>query len=450
MQYYNHKENITLNTNSFNYNSLYNYYKIPKSNYISNNALQNKSNYQINQINAYNYYDHPKFVNAHQNTQTYEIKYYSPVNSTKYIYSQNYKIKNNQDINIIKMKMGIDLLTQKLNMINDRVKMANDSNKSDFINKKISKNDSNSMYFRDKIKKNKVNRVLNNNYVENKIKVKKNVSSLSHKNVMNYPAYDNNMQYYYSNQNLKNFLSKNQNQNKTHNFIHNQYNTNSNPNPNINTNNFYNNYDSLNSGNIKNFNMNNNDSFNKCKFRSYSNINHFINNNMNNMDNKYYKYSNSINDIHNPRRVIKKIKQKNNYNYFGLTKKKDNKELFIRNNSEKDNKKAEYFVNQRLNYFINKDKDNPNRNNNNDSFLEKEYGSFDNYFIDNQSYKGKEFHNLDNIDVIYCLSVTIPLPLLSLLPVVIDKRVFVISVDYGSVQTEFRENDVASVVGEFN
>ena len=245
MQYYNHKENITLNTNSFNYNSLYNYYKIPKSNYISNNALQNKSNYQINQINAYNYYDHPKFVNAHQNTQTYEIKYYSPVNSTKYIYSQNYKIKNNQDINIIKMKIGIDLLTQKLDMINDRVKMANDSNKSDFINKKISKNDSNSMYFRDKIKKNKVNRVLNNNYVENKIKVKKNVSSLSHKNVMNYPAYDNNMQHYYSNQNLKNFLSKNQNQNKTHNFIHNQYNTNSNPNPNINTNNFYNNYDSL-------------------------------------------------------------------------------------------------------------------------------------------------------------------------------------------------------------
>ena len=148
--------------------------------------------------------------------------------------------------------------------------------------------------------------------------------------------------------------------------------------------------------------MNNNDSFNKCKFRSYSNINHFINNNnMNNMDNKYYKYSNSINDIHNPRRVIKKIKQKNNYNYFELTKKKDNKELFIRNNFEKENKKENYFANQRLNNFINKDKDNPNRNNNNDSFLEKEYGSFDNYFIDNQSYKGKDIHNLNKINFIY-------------------------------------------------
>ena len=147
MKYYNYRGNkITIN-NPNKSNLLYKQgrpLQIYKNKYIARNKFNN-------QINGYNY----NLINTNN--------YFPPTENSNYIKSNDMKLNGdfNQDINFIKIKMGFDLLTQKLNSINDNIKLFSESNKRNATCIKNRENDLEIKYFRDRIR-NK-NQVLNNN-----------------------------------------------------------------------------------------------------------------------------------------------------------------------------------------------------------------------------------------------------------------------------------------------
>ena len=395
MEYYNIRESQTSINNSVNSHFLYKYRLVPKQRNTSSNIIPSNMNAHMNGYN-----NNSNLIKFHQNTQIASRKHFSPITSNymKSDKTKSYGNINNQDINIIKMKMGFDLLTHKLNMINEQVQMANESIKANNI---IDNNEQERIYFRDKIRSKNIinkNNLINNNYSENLNNQKfHNISSQSQNNYMPYP---NNFRNYYSNQNLNDI---NKYQNKSYNLVKNEYSTN-----------LQNNCLSYNS--LEGEKIDRTKALNYEKYNSHYDLK-MLNMNINkgNIDNNYYKYSNSNNNIPIPIPFPQsyKIKPKNYYKYFQLIKKKDKED--ISSISFKNRKKSKaYIINQKLNNYINRDKENidsKNNNNikinnniNNDSFG-KEYGSFDNYFLDNQTDKKKDSMKSNNkenkINVIY-------------------------------------------------
>ena len=401
MNFTNFRESNTSIDNSINYNLLYKQNKIPKQRYTSkNNNYQNKP---YKKINGYKYYI-PNLMNHQLNTQIGNRKFFTPSNNN-YIKMNNIQSygninqRNSNDINVLKMKMGFDLLSKKINMIKERVKLINDDKEDS--NGKINHNNNYEMenlYYRDKIRNNNIqkNKALNNNFIDRSkiMNHNNNLSSQSINYFYNYPPYVYNIRNYYNIQNLTNKQNKSNNYNdsiKVNKINKNNYNTN---------------FNSLEEIQPKQ-KIEENNSLNVYKYNSFNNLK-LLNikdniNSINNLNTKYYKYSNSINNIRIPlpSNKQKKNKSKNNYNYFELIK-KDNKESININNSKKNSK----FANQRLNNFINKE-NNELQNKTNESFgIGKEYGSFDNYFLDNPlSIKGDLNElNIDiekKIDIIY-------------------------------------------------
>ena len=380
------RENQTSINNSINSHLLYKYHLIPKQRNTNTNIILNKINAQIT---PYNLND-----SNQPNIKIKNRKCFSPIcnNYTKLNQAKSYgniNPKNSPDIDILKMKMGFDLLTHKLNMINEQVQLANDSIKATNI---IENKEQERIYFRDKIrsKNNNKNNVLNNNYFEKLENQKLNDISAQSQNL--YQPYPYNVRNYYSIQNLNDL---NRYKNKSYNLVKNEYTTN-----------LKNNCFSFNS--LETEKINGSKVLNFAKYNSHYDLN-LLNMNINNdnLDKNNYIYSNSINNIKIPLRQSNKTEQKNYYNYFQLKKNKNLED--ISKISFKNMKKSKtYVVNQKLNNFINKEKENielKHKNNiNNDSFG-KEFGSFDNYFLDNQSETKKKSKTTkikeNKINVIY-------------------------------------------------
>lgn len=382
-----------------NYNSLHKQKKIPKPE--SNNIL-----YKINdQRKGYHYYQsNLKKIKQKKNIG---IKLFSPdinQNSNNIISFENINPNNNQDINLMKMKIGFNLLNQKINMINDKIQLLSDSNKNMNvnINKKLRKTESEIIHFNDI---NENNFVFNNynNYKEGfNINLMKNRTSQSQKDILPYYSpYNNNktnIDKYYSIQN-----SKYQNNKEINNNINNNIFTNSNQNI------YYNNFNSLENKNI----MNNLEKkpLKLVKYNSYKNI-------------RLNKYFNSFKNIHDR---IKNNTYNNNYNNFINSIKKINIEISQPKEIEKRNSHMNFEYNEHQNYDINKIpnsnsyrlnsfKSSSNLNNKyNNNFIKIDnniknnraininkddikyanlikginYGSFDDYFLDNKSNKRK-------------------------------------------------------------
>ena len=358
--------------------------KNPTNNIIYRNVINNKNR-------IYKYYIP---------TQLEQKKFYDlndDNNNNKCFNTQNIKVnrilnKNTfEEINLIKMKMGFDLLTKKINMINDTVEMINDSIKNNRHSKQLRKNDSvEPYYFRDRILINRNNKALNNNYMQkekilNNNNSKVNISSKSY----NYFSPDSKRHKSMIKNNFHthtNYKSKNK---------INDYFITDNDDDEICGNYYLTDFSSLEPKNMK---IIDDKTLKKKKYNSYHNL-HRINN-YNNITTEYYKYSNSINNIHNV--------QKSSHNYYGLIKNS------IENNSPDLNyykvshKNKPHLINQKLTNYFNKDKcnlnDNNINNNNNNNMNKKKgkknkeiyYGSFDEYFLDNQSSKGKDSNNNNN------------------------------------------------------
>ena len=179
-------------------------------------------------------------MNHQQNTQIDNRKYFTPTNNNyiKLNNMQSYENiiqRNSNDINVLKMKMGFDLLSKKINMIKERVKLINDDSQTS--NGKINYNNNNyemeNLFYKDKIRNNNIlkNKVLNNNYVgRHKImNHNNNLSSQSINYFYNYPPYVYNIRNYYNIQNLTNKQNKANNyndSNKINKIYKNNYNTN--------------------------------------------------------------------------------------------------------------------------------------------------------------------------------------------------------------------------------
>ena len=377
MRINNYREYNSSNNNTINYNLLFQQNKNPVTKNSTSNITPNKIQYQIN---GYKHYA-PSTMNNHQNTQIDSKKFFTPTNNTNLVKSHNMQSygnilqRNNNDINIIKMRMGFDLLTQKINMIKEQVQLINETNKINSINSMINNNEPENIYLRDKIRINKIkkNNVINNNYFEKNRCLKENISSQSLNHFSPNILVENNSKNYNIIQNMNNNIPK---QKKSYIYINKKRNKN-----NMKKKNYWPIFNSIESER----NKHSKNSLSVYKYNSNKDL-EFINNMNNNSNNKYYKYSNSIYGINAPVNYCKKIKPKNNHNYCVLIKNKENKESdkkYYRINK----KGSSFFANQRLNDFIHKEY-NSYQNENNENFdIIKEFGSFDNYFLDNPETK---------------------------------------------------------------
>ena len=392
-----------------NYNSLHKQKKIPKP---GSNIIPNKIN---DQRKGYHYYlSNLKKINQNKKLG---IKLFSPeINKNSYNISsyENINPNNNQDINIMKMKIGFNLLNQKINMINDKIQLLSDSNKkmNVNINKKLRKKES--IHFNDDISKNNFSI---NNYHSNtdkfNINLIKNRASQSQKDILPYysPYNDNNIDKYYSIQN-----TKYQNNINNNNVINNNNFTNSNSNKNI----YYSKYNSLENENI--MNVLDKKPLKLVKYNSYKNLrlNNYFNNfkNINNINrtkdnsynNNYNNFINSIKKINIEMSQPKEIKKRNTHTYFDFNAIQNYDINKITNsNSYRLNgfQKTSSNLNNKYNNFIkiyNNIKNNKviNINKNDikyDDFIkETNYGSFDDYFLDNKSNKIKNNDKIDNIN----------------------------------------------------
>jgi hypothetical protein len=285
-------------------------------------------------------------------------------------------------------------------MINDTVEMLNDSNKNHRLNKQLRKNESlEPLFFRDRILNKRNNKALNNNYIQKAKILKNNNNSNSNSKVI-----ISSKSYIYFSPNSKQHKSMFKNNFHTHtnykskNKIS-EYFINDNDDD-ICGNYYLTDFSSLEPKKLK---IIDDKTLKKYKYNSYLNL-HKINN-YNNFNTKYYKYSNSINNIHKP--------QKNNHNYYGLIKNSIERNSPDINYYKVTHKNNPHLFNQKLTNYFTKDKYNKNDNNINNNNMDKKqgkknnkiyYGSFDQYFLDNQSSKGKAPNNTndnDRINIIY-------------------------------------------------
>ena len=351
----------------------------PTNNIIFRNVINNKNK-------IYKYYIP---------TQIEQKKYYDikdDNNNNKCFNRQNINVngilnKNTlEDINILKMKMGFDLLTQKISMISDKVELLNDSNKNYSHSKQLKKNNSlEPLYFRDRILNKRNNKVLFNNYIH-KTKILNNNNS---KENISYKSYN------YFSPNSKNHKSMIKNNfhsyttYKSKNKINDYYITDNDSD--ICENYYLTDFNSLEQKKMK---VIDDKSLKNYRYNSYHNLN--IVHNYNNFNTQYYKYSNSINNIYNP--------LKSNHNYFGLIKNSNERHSPDINYYKIAHKNNIHLVNQKLTNYFKKDNYNISDYNINKKNKEIYYGSFDQYFIDNQSSKRKDLNNNEDnnrINIIY-------------------------------------------------
>ena len=389
-----------------NYNSLHKQKKIPKP---SNNIIQNKIN---EQRKGYHYYlSNLKKINQNKKLG---IKLFSPeINKNSYNISsyENINPNNNQDINIMKMKIGFNLLNQKINMINDKIQLLSDSNKkmNVNINKKLRKKEF--IHFNDDISKNNFSINNYNSYSDEfNINLIKNRASQSQKDILPYysPYNDNKIEKYYNIQNTKYHNNININ-----NVINNNNFTNSYQNI------FYNKYNSLENENI--MNILDKKPLKLFKYNSYKNLrlNNYFNNfkNINNINrtkdnsynNNYNNFINSIKKINIEMSQPKEIKKRNTHTYFDFNSHQNYDINKIPNsNSYRLNgfkKSSSNLNNNKYNNFIKIDNNiknnraiNINKNDiKYDDFIkETNYGSFDDYFLDNKNNKIKNNDKIEN------------------------------------------------------
>ena len=377
-----------------NYNSLHKQNKIPKP---TNNIIQNKIN---DQRKGYHYYlSNLKKINQNKKLG---IKIFSPdINKNSYNFSsyENINPNNNQDINIIKMKIGFNILNQKINMINDKIQLLSDSNKKMNVNikKKLRKTDSEIIHFNGDISKNNFSINNYNNYTDElNINLIKNRTSQSQKDILSYysPYNNNNFDKNYSIQNTKYH-------NNINNVINNNNFTNSNQN-------IYNSkYNPLENENI--MNILDKKPLKLVKYNSYKNLrlNNYINNFNKTKDNYYNNnYNNFINSIKKINIEIsqpKEIKKRNTHTYFEF-KAHQNYDInkipnsnsyrlngFKKSTSNLNNNKYNNFIkidnNIKNNRAININKNDAKYD---DFIKETNYGSFDDYFLDNKCNKKKQ------------------------------------------------------------
>ena len=414
MKVYNYKPLKTNINNPINYNILKKQ-KIPRPS--KNISLNNK-----NSVVYGNKYYFSNLININENTKIEENNFFNSnshrnnftnnINSNIISSFENITPNNNQDINFIKMKLGFDLLTKKINMINDQIQIFSDSNKIDNKIIRLIKTNTEKV-----IKVNKINKsnILNNNSNIERMNIltKNNRSSQSQKYFLPYSVYNYNIdesEKYYNNFNIQdnnnNILIPNHQNKINNNFFNNK-------------NNQYSDYNSLQRESMKIINDNNS---NIHKYNSFNNLRLYKTNNNNNNNNIYnnsFKISNSVNNANIPICPTKLIKKKNSFNASNYKKNKNNQIKNIKNiNICKDNQNqinSTYFFNKRINNFIQKDTskefinnynnniNNNDENKNNDSFVRgTHYGSFDKYFLENQSSKKQEPKNNNNrINILY-------------------------------------------------
>ena len=346
------------------------------SNIIYRNVINNKNRiykyYIPTQIEQKKFYDINDDNNNNKRFNTQNIKVNRILNKNTL-----------EEINLIKMKMGFDLLTKKINMINDTVEIFNDSNKNHRHRKKLRKNDSvEPFYFRDRILNKRNNKTLNNNYIHKEKILNSNNNSKVNISSKSYNYFSPNSKSHKSM--IKNYFHTHTNY-KSKNKISDYFITDNDDD--ICENYYLTDFSSLEPKNMK---INDDKTLKKYKYNSYLNL-HKINN-YNNFNTEYYKYSNSINNIHHP--------QKNNHNYYGLIKNSIERNSPDINYYKVTHKNKSHLFNQKLTNYFRKDKYNINDNNINKKQEKKNkeiyFGSFDEYFLDNQSSKGKDSNNFNN------------------------------------------------------
>jgi len=397
------RENDKTNNIQMNYNSLHKQKKIPKP---TINIIQNKIN---EQRKGYHYYlSNLKKISQNKKVG---IKLFSPdinKNLDNICSYENINPNNNQDINIMKMKIGFNILNQKINMINDKIQLLSESNKkmNININKKLRKTESEIIHFNDDIIK-----INNYNNCGDNINLIKNRASHSQKDILPYySTYNNSKNNIDKNYNIQN--TKYHNNININNIINNNNFTNSNQNIYYNKFNSHENEDIMDILDKKPLKLVKYNSYKNLRLNNY--FNNFKNNNNrrtkdNSYNNNYNNFINCIKKINIEMSQPKEIKKRNTYFEFNDHQNYDINKIPNSNSYRLNGFKSSSNINNKYNNYIKIDIKNNrginiNKNENNkydDDFIKgTNYGSFDDYFLDNnKSNKNSKRKNNDKIEL---------------------------------------------------
>ena len=351
--------------NFFNYNIQKPQKNINNNLFIKKNILP-KSNYKSSNKNIYNNYIFQNNINNEKCIKPNLENYLSRYNLKSYG-----NIQQNNDIELLKIKMNFNLINQKMHNMESIIKTLNQSNNCVNISNYINNNDKNlnlnqrkntinKIHLRDKMSKGNNNR--NNQFIK-KYNINNNynnsVDKFENLNVFN-------THHNYSVQNIR----------------HKKNSNNLNNDSNIEKTN-YNSYYSIQNEKAKTLNNQNYNSYNDLNQLYFNNdFNCIIQNKKSyTINNSDYTYSiNNNHHIQNQKRTISKKININN-NIYNNIRKIPNQ---INNKNHKNNQNIKFYQN------IFNEKSNTLRNNSNLNFINeksenfgKYFGSFDEFFLDN-------------------------------------------------------------------
>ena len=390
------RENDKTNNIQMNYNSLHKQKKIPKP---TINIIQNKIN---EQRKGYHYYlSNLKKISQNKKVG---IKLFSPdinKNLDNICSYENINPNNNQDINIMKMKIGFNILNDKIQLLSESNKKMNIN-----INKKLRKTESEIIHFNDDIIK-----INNYNNCGDNINLIKNRASHSQKDILPYySTYNNSKNNIDKNYNIQN--TKYHNNININNIINNNNFTNSNQNIYYNKFNSHENEDIMDILDKKPLKLVKYNSYKNLRLNNY--FNNFKNNNNrrtkdNSYNNNYNNFINCIKKINIEMSQPKEIKKRNTYFEFNDHQNYDINKIPNSNSYRLNGFKSSSNINNKYNNYIKIDIKNNrginiNKNENNkydDDFIKgTNYGSFDDYFLDNnKSNKNSKRKNNDKIEL---------------------------------------------------
>ena len=351
--------------NFFNYHIQKQQKNINNNLFIKKNILP-KSNYKSSNKNIYNNYIFQNNINNEKCIKPNLENYLSRYNLKSYG-----NIQQNNDIELLKIKMNFNLINQKMHNMESIIKTLNQSNNCVNISNYINNNDKNlnlnqrkntinKIHLRDKMSKGNNNR--NNQFIK-KYNINNNynnsVDKFENLNVFN-------THHNYSVQNIR----------------HKKNSNNLNNDSNIEKTN-YNSYYSIQNEKAKTLNNQNYNSYNDLNQLYFNNdFNSIIQNKKSyTINNSDYTYSiNNNHHIQNQKRTISKKININN-NIYNNIRKIPNQ---INNKNHKNNQNIKFYQN------IFNEKSNTLRNNSNLNFINeksenfgKYFGSFDEFFLDN-------------------------------------------------------------------
>ena len=353
--------------NFFNYNIQKPQKNINNNLFIKKNILP-KSNYKSSNKNIYNNYIFQNNINNEKCIKPNLENYLSRYNLKSYG-----NIQQNNDIELLKIKMNFNLINQKMHNMESIIKTLNQSNNCVNISNYINNNDKNlnlnqrkntinKIHLRDKMSKGNNNR--NNQFIK-KYNINNNynnsVDKFENLNVFN-------THHNYSVQNIR----------------HKKNSNNLNNDSNIEKTN-YNSYYSIQNEKAKTLNNQNYNSYNDLNQLYFNNDFNCIiqNKKLYTINNSDYTYSiNNNHHIQNQKRTISKKININN-NIYNNIRKIPNQ---INNKNHKNNQNIKFYQN------IFNEKSNTLRNNSNLNFINeksenfgKYFGSFDEFFLDNNT-----------------------------------------------------------------